>query len=1129
MDKSKNQKKQDLFFTFESNLQQLAVSALPLDERFKDLISVFYALVEALTQDDIVVYKNFYARFRSLLSKLDLSILEEQELDAFRRFIRESKKELQNEVFFQQGLSLMGLMLEKGFPELDKKEIRNQILHPKESYFRDLYPQKDFKELKAITLLVTKVSEIYEKKGIQFFYVKGFRRGDLSQSLTVWLRNFKWIKFTDLQPFFRKNYFVHFQNLLPSEKKEESLKVTVDTLVSVESDFLISATDIGGCFNNKGSKSDLFFLNKLVRNLPGAPAVKGSLVGKYLDDLTRKEYAEPDTFLDGQKMMALQAAGIGKEGMGQIKKDINNEHLMHIHSLVGHVFADGKTPWIEPTFFSKDFGIQGRVDLLEAYQDAKRFDIIELKSGKPSNPIWNIAWKNHQMQAVCYDLSLESTYGNDFKGTTAIYYSKFDPDNNPTPLREIVSEQKEKREALGLRNEIVHKLYAIANREFDFFDRIKDDGIPDLPPFLLAPLNVLRNSLDQDGLYTTYYQEMIAFILRELITAKVGGEKLLSEDRGQNGFAGLWLDTKEKKEKEYRIIYDLKREDIDENNGYVTLRMPEEKKSHSFRKGDLIVLYPRNKKGSYFALDFHILKGVIEELESEYLTVSLFNKQTDYSFIRGFDYWAIEPDIFETNYWSSISCLFAFLSAEEKKKRLLFALDYPETKPTETNLPDSLTRNQKTALSDALAAKDYYLLQGPPGTGKTSTFLVSYVQQVLQLTGEQVFILAFTNKAVEKLCESLRAPRNDGEAIPYLRFGSKNVEDANLFREKIEGHNPDKWKELIKAHRVFVSTVATFQNKWKLLKQFISFNNLIIDEASQLTEAQITGVVSMFKKFVLIGDQLQLPAVVTQTEETCRVESRPLREAGIIDFRISLFERMFNKAVENKWEHAYGQLTDHYRMHDSIANLISLHYRKGLESGTEDQRRKERFFDFKQDHPLEFLNRGRALFIETPSDSSLRINRREARLVGLLVSFLIKDGLVKPCEIGVITPFRAQIDEVKKNLPEKVLKKVLVDTVERFQGDEKKVILFSTTIAKSSQISNMENLILYDESGKKTDRKLLVSISRASEQFIMLGNSEALQGSKMYAEVIGSIVSDDGYLGRAWADKILALNSQWKG
>jgi len=236
------------------------------------------------------------------------------------------------------------------------------------------------------------------------------------------------------------------------------------------------------------------------------------------------------------------------------------------------------------------------------------------------------------------------------------------------PERNIISEFREKNQLLKIRNEIVSKIYQLADRNFATFERIKNQGIENLPPYKSAEIQEFRRFYDPNTITTQYYQELVAFILRELINAKVG--ERLKEDEEQNksqyGFASLWLETI--KEKEENIIYDLKTSNIDQNKGYITFNFNSKTSvSHSFRQGDLIVIYPKIDH-DYNPLKQHIFKGTIKEIDFQKLTVSLYNKQTDYSFIQKYDLWALDADIYENNYWSNIACLFELLKCDRYKK-----------------------------------------------------------------------------------------------------------------------------------------------------------------------------------------------------------------------------------------------------------------------------------------------------------------------------------------------------------------------------------------------------------------------------------------------------------------------------
>lgn len=143
-------------------------------------------------------------------------------------------------------------------------------------------------------------------------------------------------------------------------------------------------------------------------------------------------------------------------------------------------------------------------------------------------------------------------------------------------------------------------------------------------------------------------------------------------------------------------------------------------------------------------------------------------------------------------------------------------------------------------------------------------------------------------------------------------------------------------------------------------------------------------------------------------------------------------------------------------------------------------------------------------------------------MVVSLVKMLIEKAHFECKHIGVIAPFRAQVVAIKALMPESWLKDdaLIVDTVERFQGGEKKVIIFSSTIAAPRQINTIQSIATNDADG--TDRKLLVGISRAEEQVIILGNPEALNSATQYRALIAACKQNGGYLTRQFAECLQA-------
>ena len=1091
----------------------LALAAdLSVPEKWTQCRSFFYTLVTYLSDEPDMAFNNFYARFRYVLNQLEINENDKQNFNALRRYIKTGVLQIT-----QEDLKQCQWLFDKIYQSLGLEKSTVSTAY-NEKYFTQKYPKHAGKG--EITLLCTHYEPIKNTDPHPFFTLIGYDLNDLNRKVHIKIKDFTYTKFSDLFYVLEQGFTIHFKHL--EHIGRDTYGTTVHSLISIEPDFLVDATAIGACFQNSfdgmtwtlSSNSELFLFSRLMDDLPGPSALKGSIVGYFFDEMLRGNNDTESLFGQAIKAHSLKAARLNAYQLSEIKLSILQQHLPNLLRYVDELKQSGKKIWLEPTYFSAEYGLQGRIDLL--LQNDKVKDIVELKSGKPSNYRYSVAWPSHQYQVVVYDLLLNSTYGQNRQGMNAIFYSA-DPIK---PKRNIISESNEQQHALRVRNQIVKHIYNLAKNDFGIFKQFKEQGIALLPQYNNAALSKFKQHYGENPLATKYYNELIAFVLRELITTKTGlGGKIDLESASNNGFASLWLNSIDEKKENFAIIPDLKLQTFDPKNGIIKLKITQNL-VHSFRKNDLVIIYPKFKE-KYNVLSHHILKASIKNISTNEITLTLNNPQTDYSFFKQHEYWAIEPDIYERNFWSTIANLFHILLASKQKIELLLGKAEPRF-DTSIVFPKTrfLSQKQTQAIENALQARDYYLLQGPPGTGKTSTFLVNYLRAEKEIHNKPIVVLAYTNKAVEKICQSLENPRF-GEPLNYVRLGGRHTQGKFVFNTLAEkaGVNPEAWRNIIESAGIIVSTIATFLNNARLLNEFIPFDRLVVDEASQLTEADLAGILAMFNKFVLIGDHKQLPPVIVQNEHLCRVKDNDLHSIGFTDHRISLFERLYENAKSKGWQKSIGQLTEHYRMHRDIAHAVSIHYDSILKDIKDEQRFPGPIYHISIEGISGNIGKHRLVFIDTKPDILPKKNRIEAQLCAAIVDGLLKlkknnEYLYNPGDIGIITPFRAQISEIRNRLHKinnhRITDELIVDTVERFQGDERKIIIFSTTAADASQLSVMQSFSPID-SEMKTDRKLLVSISRAKEQFIMLGNSGALRHSASYNSLINDISAKNAY------------------
>ena len=273
------------------------------------------------------------------------------------------------------------------------------------------------------------------------------------------------------------------------------------------------------------------------------------------------------------------------------------------------------------------------------------------------------------------------------------------------------------------------------------------------------------------------------------------------------------------------------------------------------------------------------------------------------------------------------------------------------------------------------------------------------------------------------------------------------------------------------------------------------------------------------RKFILIGDQKQLPAVVMQSEAEAEVSDPLLREqAGVTNCRISLFERLLK--LRKGDDRLVYCMEKQGRMHPDVSRFPNMaFYQTRLKPVPLTHQCHELHFPVHAGEGLEFLlATRRILFFPSdypPPSHSIKVNLPEARLIAEIVhtcwELYRKNGKTFSSEqtLGIIVPYRNQIALIRKEIaryavPE--LNRITIDTVERYQGSEREVIIYGFTIQKQYQLVFLtENA--YEEDGEIIDRKLNVALTRAREQLVLVGNPALLNQNETFRKLIAYVGS----------------------
>ncbi len=881
-------------------------------------------------------------------------------------------------------------------------------------------------------------------------------------------------------------------------------------------DYLIDVTSVASCFNHQGSHVLKQLISTYWYNPPGFSTLVGTSVNLFLDELILNPELKLEELINHLfKHNPLAFSLFDDLQVEKFYETVRN-HFYNIKSLVDQRFHEDEIQLqsclLEPSFYSVRYGLQGRLDVLFENHNNKFYWILELKSGKPYMPNKFGINSDHHAQIMLYYLLIQSVYGNAARIKCHVLYSS----QSENSLRFAPANETIIHELTQIRNSIILMHLHLAYRKKDeafILDSLRENHFLNSEPFTKRDAGYLLNLYNSLNLFEKeYFKEFSGFIAREQYIAKLGRSNIQYTE----GLASLWLLSESEKMELFMILAGLEIASmLTPRDDYPILILKYSEKNtilSNFRVGDTLVLYEQPD-----VLQVQVYKcTLIEQFPSEY-HIRLRTRQFPNLEIAQSKKWNLEHDSMDRNFTTQFQGLTEFCQADADKRNLLLGLAEPGQLETGIPVIEHTPIMIKGVLEKILKTKDYFLLWGPPGSGKTSMVIKYLTASLIQNSNETILLLAYTNRAVDEICEAIESIGSSNE-LDFIRIGSRYAVHSkfrkNLLEEKISGFKTRReLHKLLNNTRIFTATIASLQGKRELF-QLKNFDTVIIDEASQILESQLIGMLSRFKRFVLIGDHMQLPAVTTQTEEESKIQTELLIQHGFINLNTSYFERMLNTVRQKKWKHCYDMLQLQGRMHQDLMAFPSKYfYQENLQTlpDTAGLRQLESYqVKFQKNNtPLSWLNTKRTVFINCKNDlesTQAKINLSEAILVANIVHAIYLmyqeqklqwNGLT----LGVITPFRAQIALIKQQLQELALDEnlITVDTAERYQGGSRDIIILSTVISDPSQMLQISSV-----NADGVDRKLNVALTRARDQIILVGNENVLRTSELYNHLIES-------------------------
>ncbi|XP_051553163.1 RNA helicase Mov10l1 [Myxocyprinus asiaticus] len=403
-----------------------------------------------------------------------------------------------------------------------------------------------------------------------------------------------------------------------------------------------------------------------------------------------------------------------------------------------------------------------------------------------------------------------------------------------------------------------------------------------------------------------------------------------------------------------------------------------------------------------------------------------------------------------------------------------------------------------------------YILFGPPGTGKTITLIEAILQVHHRIPCSRVLVCTPSNSAADLICLRLHESG-------YLHAASLARVNATC---RPEESMPEELRQYARAgedirhasfHRIVVSTCSSSGMFYQIGLRVGHFTHVFLDEAGQATEPETLIPLGLLSEesgqIVLAGDPKQLGPVVKS------------KLAAAFGLGVSFLERLMGTQLYSCSERGYNplvvtKLVYNYRSHEALLELPSRLFYAG-----ELCVRSQRAVVDALCHWNRLPTKGFPLIFHGVRGTEMRegsnpswFNPAEAVQVMMYCCQLAKRlyNPIPATDIGIIAPYKKQVEKIRVLLHRVGLADVKVGSVEEFQGQEYLVIILSTVRSNEALLNeDLQNMLGFLSNPKRFN----VAITRAKALLIVVGNPHVLIKDPCFSALLQYSHDNRAFLG----------------